>query len=176
MTYRAGIIGTGVVAGMGLLGTHEVGKERVRARHAGGYEAAEGIGLVAAADVDPEKLDRFGVAWAIPEEHRYPDHEAMLEAEDLDVVSVATPTFLHHDHVIDAVELGDSGVVWCEKPIASSVTDAEAMVAACEETHTELLVDHTLRFTERIQRLQALIQEEALLGDVRSASARFRWS
>ena len=174
MTYRAGIVGTGGVAGMGLLGTHEVGAEKVRGSHAGGYAEADGIELVAAADVDREKLDRFGDAWDVPEDRRYLGHEAMLEAEALDAVSIATPTFLHHDHVVDAVEIGDPGVVWCEKPIASSVSDAEEMVAACEEADAELLVNHTLRFTEKIQRLRDLIQAEGLLGDVRSVNARFR--
>jgi len=174
MTYRAGIVGTGGVAGMGLLGTHEVGEEGVRASHAGGYAEAEGIELVAAADVDEEKLARFGEAWDVPEDRRYLGHEAMLEAEDLDAVSVATPTFLHHDHVVDAVELGDPGVVWCEKPVASSVSDAEEMVAACEETDTELVVNHTLRFTEKIRRLRSLVQDDDLLGEVRSVHARFR--
>ena len=174
MTYTAGIIGTGGVAGMGLLGTHEVGEEGVRASHAGGYAEAEGIELVAAADVDEEKLDRFGEAWDLPAERRYRGHEAMLSAEDLDAVSIATPTFLHHDHVVDAVEIGDPGVVWCEKPIASSVSDAEEMVAACDEAGTELVINHTFRFTEKIQRLRALVQEEALLGDVHSVNARFR--
>ena len=174
MTHRAGIIGTGGVAGMGLLGTHEVGEEGVRASHAGGYEEAEGIELVAAADVDEEKLARFGDAWDVPEDRRYLGHRAMLEAEDLDAVSVATPTFLHHDHVVDAVEVGDPGVIWCEKPIASSVTDAEEMVAACAEAGTELVINHTLRFTEKVQRLRRLIQEEDLLGEVESVNARFR--
>ena len=174
MTYRAGIIGTGGVAGMGLLGTHEVGEEGVRASHAGGYDEAEGIELVAAADVDEEKLERFGEVWDVPEERRYLGHEAMLEAEDLDAVSIATPTFLHHDHVVDAVEVGDPGVVWCEKPIASSVTDAEEMVAACAEADAELVINHTLRFTEKVQRLRRLIQAEDLLGEVKSVNARFR--
>ena len=172
--YRAGIIGTGGVAGMGLLGTHEVGDEGVRASHAGGYAEAEGIDLVAAADVNEEKLDRFGEVWDIPEERRYLGHRTMLEAEDLDAVSIATPTFLHRDHVVDAVEVGDPDVIWCEKPIASSVTDAEEMVDACETAGTELVINHTLRFTEKVQRLRELIQVEGLLGDVSSVNARFR--
>lgn len=174
MTYRAGIIGAGGVAGLGLLGTHDVGKEAVRASHAGGYDATDGIELVAVADIDQEKLDRFGEAWAIPEERRYLGHEAMLETEDLDAVSVATPTYLHHDHVIDAAELGEPGVIWCEKPIASSVTEAEAMIAACDETGTELVVNHTLRFTEKLQRLRGLLHHDDLIGDVLTVAARFR--
>jgi len=173
MTYSAGIIGAGGVAGMGLLGTHEVGDERVRASHAGGYEEADGVELVAVADVDEGKLGRFGEAWAIPPERRYADHRTMLEAEDLDAVSVATPTYLHADHVTDAVDLADPGVVWCEKPIASSVTQAREMVDACDDAGAELVVNHTLRFTEKIQRVRALF-DRGFLGDVRAVHAAFR--
>ncbi len=177
MTYTAGVIGTGGVAGMGILGLHDadqIGEEKVRAGHAGGYEAAEGIELVAAADVDEEQLDRFGDVWEIPPDDRYTDHREMLREEALDVVSVTTPTLLHHDHVLDCVEVGDPGAVWCEKPIASSVTDAEAMVAACDAADVELVVNHSFRFTEKLQRLRTALVEDDLLGDVRSVSTRFR--
>jgi predicted dehydrogenase len=174
MTYEAGIIGAGGVAGMGLLGTHEVGEETVRASHAGGYDEVDDIELVAVADVDREKLDRFGDAWGVPEDRRYLGHEPMLEAEDLDAVSIATPTYLHRDHVVDAVQIGDPDVVWCEKPIASSVTEAEEMIEACDEAGAELVINHTLRFTEKMQRLRDLIQDEGLLGEVHSVNARFR--
>jgi predicted dehydrogenase len=177
MTYSAGIIGTGGIAGMGILGMHEeeeIGRKKFEASHAGGYEAAEGIELVAAADVDAEKLDRFGEAWEIPADRRYDGHEAMLEAEDLDVVSVTTPTLLHREHVLDAVRIGDPALVWCEKPIASSVTDAEEMVAACAEADAELLVNHSFRFTEKLVRLRELLVGEDLLGDVRAVGTQFR--
>jgi predicted dehydrogenase len=178
MTYKAGIVGTGGVAGMGLLGMHDtedIGKKRVEASHAGGYDASDRIDLVAVADVDEEKLATFGDVWGIPDESRYVGHEAMLAGEDLDVVSVCTPTFLHHDHVVDAARsAADPDVVWCEKPIASSVTDGEEMLAACEETGTELVVNHTNRFTDNTQQLHHLIQEEDILGSVRSVNAQFR--
>jgi len=177
MTYRAGIIGTGGIAGMGILGMHDedqIGREKVTASHAGGYAAAEGVELVAIADVDREKLDTFGEAWEIPAERRYEGHEAMLEAEDLDVVSVCTPSLLHADHVVDAATVGDPDVIWCEKPIASSVTDAEEMIAVCDDEGAELLVNHSFRFTEKVVSLREAMVEEDLLGDVRSASVQFR--
>ncbi|MHB9286309.1 Gfo/Idh/MocA family protein [Halobacteriales archaeon Cl-PHB] len=176
MTYTAGIVGTGGVAGMGLLGTHEdVGEQKSRASHAGGFEAVDGIDLVAAADVDDEKLERFGEAWDVPEDHRYDSHSAMLDDQDLDVVSVTTPTFLHADHVVDAVRSPAApDVVWCEKPIASSISDARRAVDACHETDTELVVNHTFRFTEKIRELRGLLQGDNLLGDVRAVNSQFR--
>ena len=130
---------------------------------------------MAVADIDEGKLDRFGEAWEIPPDRRYVGHESMLAAEDLDLVSVCTPSYLHDDHVVDAAESqADSGLVWCEKPIASSVSDAEKMVMACDETDTELLVNHFFRFTTKLQRLRDLIQTEDLLGDVHAVATRFR--
>lgn len=177
MTYKAGIIGSGGIAGMGILGMHDeeqIGKEKVQASHAGGYAATDEIELVAVADVDEEKLNTFGEAWDLPPESRYVVHEAMLEVEDLDVVSVCTPTFLHHQHVTDAAQSdADPDVIWCEKPIASSVTDANEMIEICEETDTELLINHSFRFTDQIQQLRDLVQD-GLIGDVKSISAQFR--
>jgi predicted dehydrogenase len=178
MTYRAGIIGAGGIAGLGILGMHDpedIGEKKFTASHAGGYEAAEGIDLAAVADDDEERLDTFGEAWEIPSENRYVGHGAMLESEDLDVVSVCTPSYLHHRHVVDAAEsAADPDVVWCEKPIASSVSDAEEMVEVCEERDVELLVNHSFRFTEKLQRLHELVHEEGLLGEVHAVATQFR--
>lgn len=178
MTYRAGIIGTGGIAGMGILGMHDsskIGKQKINASHAGGYESTADIELVAVADVDEEKIATFGEAWEIPEDRRYLGHEAMLASEDLDVVSVCTPTFLHHEHVTDAAQsVADPDVIWCEKPIASKVQDAEEMVEACNKNGTELVINHSFRFTTKQQKLRGLIQEEDILGDIQSVSSQFR--
>lgn len=161
---------------MGLLGMQDdPGQQKARASHAGGYDDTEGIELVTAADVNSEKLERFRQAWNVPEQRCYGSHEVMLEREDLDVVSVCTPTFLHHEHVIDAAQSSAApDVIWCEKPIASSVSDAERMTNLCGETDTELVVNHTFRFNDKFQRLHDLITEEEILGDIRAVDARFR--
>lgn len=178
MSYSAGIIGTGGVAGMGILGVHaqdDLGNTKVDSSHAGGYAASDEVDLVAIADIDREKLDRFGDVWEIPADRRYEGHAAMLAAEDLDIVSVCTPTFLHHEHVVDVARSTDPpGVVWCEKPLASGVRDGERMVEACAEADIELLVNHTSRFSGAINDVRRLIQDEQVLGDVKSAYGQFR--
>ena len=176
-TYRAGIIGTGGIAGMGILGLHDtedIGEKKFPESHAGGYHATDDIELVAVADVDEERVHRFADAWDIPEDGRYVGHDSMLDAEALDVVSVCTPTYLHHEHVVDAARsAADPAVIWCEKPISSSVTDAETMIDVCDETDTELVVNHSFRFTDKLQALRAHM-DEGLLGEVKAVSAQFR--
>jgi predicted dehydrogenase len=177
MTYRAGIVGAGGIAGMGILGMHDeadIGEKKFRASHAGGFDRTEGVELVAVADLDSEKLNTFCDAWDVPESGRYTDHREMYREADLDVVSVCTPSLFHRDPVVDAAEIAEPGVVWCEKPIAASMQEAEEMCAACEDAGVELLVNHSFRFTEKVEKLHELMVEEGLLGDVRSVSTQFR--
>ncbi len=178
MSFSAGIIGAGGIAGMGIFGLHDpavIGKEKIRASHAGGYESTDSIDLVAIADLDEERLDRFGEAWEIPPERRYIGHERMLESESLDVVSVCTPTDLHHLHVIDAAESPAApDVIWCEKPIDARVSDARRMIDACHETETELVINHSFRFTEKLQQLRTLIRDEDLIGEIQGVTGQFR--
>lgn len=178
MTYTAGIIGTGGVAGMGILGVHapdEIGEKKVDSSHGGGYRSSDEIQLEAVADIDEDKLDTFGEVWGIPEEQRYLGHEKMLREEDLDVVSVCTPTYLHANHVVDAAQSSaDPEVIWCEKPLASSISDGERMIEVCEKSDTDLVVNHTSRFIENINELRRLIQSDDILGDIQSVTGLFR--
>jgi len=147
----------------------DIGGDPVDASHAGGYGAVDDVELVAVADIDEAALERFGVAWEIPEECRYTDHEAMLEFQDLDVLSVCTPSMLHRDHVEDAARFGDLEVVWCEKPIACSVSDAESMAETCDEEGVELVINHSQRFSRQNQAVKAAV-DDGLVGEVRSVT------
>lgn len=162
---------------MGILGLHnreDIGEKKFEASHAGGFHATKDVELIAAADVEEEKLVTFGDAWDIPIENRYADHREMLESEPLDIVSVCTPTLFHHDHVIDAAHSSAKpSVIWCEKPIASSIKQAKEMQSACAETNTELVINHSFRFVEKVRQLRSLIQN-GLIGDVKSVTAQFR--
>lgn len=162
---------------MGILGLHnqdEIGSKKVRSSHAGGYAETFDVELVAVADINERKLERFGKAWEIPPERRYVGHEAMFEAEDLDIVSVCTPTYLHHEHVIDAaLSPASPSVIWCEKPIASGVADAEEIISVCNGEDIDLVVNHSFRFTEKIQKLRSHLKD-GLIGDIKAVHAQFR--
>jgi predicted dehydrogenase len=69
----------------------------------------------------------------------------MLRREHLDLVSVATPDQFHTGPVIAAAEAGVAGIL-CEKPLASSLADADRMIAVVERHGTKMLVDHTRNF------------------------------
>lgn len=159
MTYRAGVVGFG----------------RVGRNHAEAFRDADGGELGAIADVDEALVAELGNRWGVPPEYRYHGHSAMLAAEELDVVSVATPGRFHREHVLDVVEAAtspesptDPDVIWCEKPIATTVRHAEEMVTACEDAGIELVVNHSRRFSTAFETLRELL-DDGLLGDLRSA-------
>lgn len=111
--------------------------------HAGAYAKTPGVELAALADLDEEKLLRYGDKYAV--EGRYLDYRAMLEVEGLDVLSVSTWSDTHRE-IVEAA--ADSGVraVFCEKPIAPTLSDAEAMIERCREAGVLLMVNHPRRF------------------------------
>src|SRR5690349_6216632 len=118
---RVGIIGTGGIANA----------------HAGGYKGnLDKADLVAVCDV------REDAATAFKERHGFrevwTDYHKLLESDHVDCVSVCTPNFLHAPVSIEALQNGKH--VLCEKPMATSVADAEKMKAASEASGKVLYI------------------------------------
>lgn len=158
MSYTAGLVGAGAVSEL----------------HAEAYASTPGISLETVAEIDAETLHATAAEWDVPESSRYTDHVEMLEREDLDVVSVTTPTLFHHEHTVDAARIGDPAVVWCEKPIATSVAAAREMVDVCADTDTELVVNHVRRWAQPYRNLKAAIAGDEVLGTVQSVNCQFK--
>jgi len=111
-----------------------------------GTEHAAILGAVAEADllvccdVDPARQDSIpkGVAFES-------DLEAALATPGLEAVFVCTPQHLHRPVVESALARGLA--VFCEKPIAAALADADAMIGAAQASAGRLVVGHTLRFS-----------------------------
>ena len=89
----------------------------------------------------------------------YTDFAELLRRDDLDAVSVCTPDGLHREPCEQALAGGRHVLV--EKPIATTVADAEAIVAAARRADATLLVGHCLRFDPRYdQARQAVARGE----------------
>jgi predicted dehydrogenase len=93
-----------------------------------------------------------------------PTYEGLLARPDVDAVLVATPHADHRDQVIAAAQAGKHVLV--EKPMATSVADCDAMIAACREAGVLLEVIQTLRFRGTPARAKRLI-DEGRIGAVR---------
>jgi UDP-N-acetyl-2-amino-2-deoxyglucuronate dehydrogenase len=152
--------------GVGIVGAGEIMK-----RHALAYGALPGRArLVAVADVDRERAERARKAHGF--EAAYEDPAAVLARDDVDVVSVCTRPNLHGAIVADALRAGKH--VLCEKPIAATLAEADAVVAASER-HPDLLVSfiYQWRFDPAVRMAQQLV-ESARLGRPLMAEAHVR--
>ena len=86
----------------------------------------------------------------------YSSYEEMLQREELDIVSVCTHAPLHAPVTLAAAEAGVKAV-FCEKAIATSLAEADAMVAACDERNVKLVINHTRRWDPYYETALALI-------------------
>ncbi len=72
----------------------------------------------------------------------FPDLKALLGA--VDVVDICAPTYLHYEMVLAAAAAGKH--IICEKPLARTAAQGQAMIAACRTAGVQLLVAHVVRF------------------------------
>jgi predicted dehydrogenase len=129
--------------------------------HARGVQAFDGASLVAAANHRSESLERFAAEFGIP--RRTTRWEELAQDPDVDAVVIGTPNSLHAPQSIAMLRAGKHVLV--EKPMATSVPDAEAMVRAARDGGARLMVAHCWRFHEDVRRLRSRI-EGGELGEV----------
>jgi predicted dehydrogenase len=118
-----------------------------------------GYKVVALADPTPENLDH--AATLAPGAATYSDyHKLLAERKDIDAVVVITPSFLHAEVTIAAFDHGFP--VLCEKPMATTVDDANRMVAASRKAGKLLYIG----FQKRLVPATSKMQELAAAGEI----------
>lgn len=151
---------------VGVIGCGFWGKNHLRV-----YSELENVELIAAADIDEEKLKhvrkRFGV-------ETYLDYREMLRREDLDALSICTPSITHAEIALDSVRAGKHILV--AKPMTTNVEDGLKLIDAAREQGVKLLVDHIERFNPGVQRVKEYI-EAGRVGQVVLISSKrvSRW-
>ena len=147
------------------LRTAVIGCGQIGTKHAAAIHGSDHATLVATCDVDMDRAQQTlagsGMAYA--------DVDAMLAAESLDAVTVATPDHLHVEPVIKALQAGCH--VFCEKPMATSLEDAQKMVDAATQQKRYLAIDYNRRFGFGYQKAHELISD-GRIGDLRYAMIR----
>lgn len=110
-------------------------------RHVPEYAARPDVEIVAFVDPVTERAQRLADKYG---GKVYADHKEMLAAEKPDAVSVCTPNAYHAPISIDAANAGAH--VLCEKPMAVSADEADAMIEAAKRNGVKLMIGHNQRF------------------------------
>ncbi len=136
--------------------------------HAEGYNRNDDVTLVAVADPLEVARKQFQAEYDV--ERSFASAEDMLASVHPDIVSVCVWHRLHAPMTIAAAHGGALAVI-CEKPMAISLGEVDAMVEACEQTGTKLLTSYQRRFTPGWERARDLVASGAI-GDARIGQAR----
>ncbi len=115
-----------------------VGVGGISGAHIPAWQYFEDTEIVAMCDVRPEMMDKYENV------RKYTDYKEMLEKEELDIVDVCLPTYLHADYSVMALEKGIN--VICEKPISLKKEDVARVYAAAEKNNAKFMIAHVLRF------------------------------
>lgn len=150
-TYRVGVIGC---RGIGV-------------QHASGLVGLANAELAAACDLAPAMLQSFQAEWhsTWPQLALYTSHKEMLAKEQLDIVTIATSDHRHADLVVDAANAGVKGI-FCEKPMATNLADADRMLEAVERNNTILSIDHTRRWFPLWRHIKEEVVDKGAIGAV----------
>ena len=125
-----------------------VGVGGISGAHIPAWEAMEDTELVAICDVRPERMDPY------PNKRHYVDFDEMLQNEELDILDICLPTYLHADFAIKAMERGIH--VICEKPISLKAEDVERVYATARKMNVKFMVAQVLRFWPEYELIKEL--------------------
>ncbi|WP_026693970.1 Gfo/Idh/MocA family protein [Peribacillus kribbensis] len=149
---RIGVIGCGSIA---------------RYRHLPEYAANKHAEITAVCDISAERAEAMAAHYNAK---AYTDYNELLADESIDAVSVCTPNYLHAPISIAALNAGKH--VLCEKPMATSDEEAEAMIQAARNNNRKLMIGHNQRFVPSHRKARELIETGAV-GKVYSFRTAF---
>ncbi len=126
------------------------------------------VEMVAFCDIIVERAEAAKAKYGTEDAKVYEDYRQLLEDKSIDVVHVLTPNNMHAPITIDALEAGKH--VMCEKPMAKTAAEAEAMLEAAKRTGKKLTIGYQNRQRKEMRHLKQLCADGAL-GDIYYAKA-----
>lgn len=148
-----------------------IGCGRISKKHSEllGNDQLQNSKLVAVCDIDIKKAKSLADQYSVP---YYADMEEMLKNEDIDVVSILTPSGLHAKHTLQIAKYKKHIVV--EKPMALTLDDADAMIKACDANGIKLFIVKQNRYNLPVQQLKNALDQNRF-GKLVLGTVRVRW-
>ncbi|MHA1665092.1 MAG: Gfo/Idh/MocA family protein, partial [Candidatus Njordarchaeales archaeon] len=147
---------------VGVIGVGTQGENHIKS-----YQSFRNVRIEAIADLKEERVKKIAERYNI--KNWYTDYEEMLELSDLDAVSIVTPDFLHKEPALAAINAGKHVLI--EKPLATTVQDAEAIVNAAKKMGVKLMVCFISRWRASVLAAKEFI-DKGELGNPVYAYAR----
>lgn len=133
-----------------------------------------GLAFCAICDVVPENMADKAVKFELPASVRqYTDYKEMLTKEQPALVAIATESGKHAAIALDCIEAGCNVII--EKPIALSIADADAIIAAAERKGVKVCASHQNRFNKSIAKIRDAYNKNRF-GRLFYGTAHIRWN
>lgn len=141
---KVGIIGTGWIADAHILE----------------YKKMPDVEIVAGADLVPGKAEAFFKKWEVEGVQCYPDHKSMLDAEELDAVSICTYNMTHAECAVYALKKGVN--VLLEKPMCVTIEEAAEICRAEKESGKIISIGFQPRLDPNMQMIKKIVESGEL--------------
>ena len=145
---RVGIIGTGDIAKLNILG----------------YIHSHDAELVAVSDIDIEQAKEKLKIWTLESLKIYKDYKQMVDKEDLDIVEILTPHDLHAPMTEYCAKAGVSGIS-VQKPMAHTISDCDKMIEVCKDEKIKLKLYENFRFYPIYLKAKELL-DQGMIGEL----------
>jgi glucose-fructose oxidoreductase len=118
----------------------------------------------------PAKAERWQKQYNIPDKnvYNYGNFDQIANNDSIDVIYIVLPPSMHMEYVIKAARAGKH--VWCEKPMAMSIKECQAMIDACRENKRSLAIGYRLQHEPNTKEYRRIIQN-GLLGKVKTVQS-----
>ena len=155
-----------------LIGCGRVAPSHIKAAKDNGFD------IVAVCDIRDDHIGDMFARSVLSEEEsagirRYSDYREMVKTERPDLVSIALPSLLHAQAALFVIEEHINVII--EKPIAMSMAEADAIVAAADRTGVVVSACHQNRFNKAVQEMRAAL-ESGRFGKLSHGAVTVRWS
>lgn len=149
-----------------------IGCGRISPNH---IEAARNnhLDFVAMCDTDSETIEAKSKKFRLEEVHKYVDYKELLQKEKPELVAIATESGKHAAIALDCIAAGCNVII--EKPIALSISDADAIIEAGKKAGVIVCANHQNRFNKSIQYMHKAM-EEGRFGKLSHGAAHVRWN
>ena len=152
-----------------IVGIGIIGAGFARSTQIPGFKACEDARIIAIASARREHAEEVARDFGI--DHVEDDWRALVERDDIDLVSIVTPVVTHCEMTLAALDRGKA--VLCEKPMAMNAAEALRMTEKAREAGVLALIDHELRFLPGRVKMRELVRRGDI-GKVRHAKLTFR--
>ena len=140
------------------VGVGLVGSQFISSIHAEALKTVTDAEIIAVMSPTKGNAKGFAAKHGIP--HHFTKIEEMLAMDEIDMIAIGAPNYLHCEITLKAAKAGKHIVV--EKPLCMNLAEADQMIDACKKANVKLMYAEELCFTPKYVRLKGLLDEGAL--------------